>query len=49
MPRVSHHFVADRPIGAVFDLVTTARYWTEWHRPPAASRAPEPGTRPPAA
>jgi Polyketide cyclase / dehydrase and lipid transport len=31
MPRVSQHFVADRPIGAVFDLVTTARYWTEWH------------------
>ena len=31
MPRVSHHFVADRPIGAVFDVVTTARYWTEWH------------------
>lgn len=31
MPRVSHHFVADRPIDAVFDLVTTARYWTEWH------------------
>ena len=31
MPRVSHHFVADRPIDAGFDLVTTARYWTEWH------------------
>jgi hypothetical protein len=31
MPRVSHHFVADRPIGAVFDVATTARYWTEWH------------------
>lgn len=31
MPRVSHHFVADRPIDAVFDVVTTARYWTEWH------------------
>lgn len=30
MPRVSHHFVADRPIDAVFD-VTTARHWTEWH------------------
>jgi hypothetical protein len=28
---VSHHFVADRPIDAVFDVVTTARYWTEWH------------------
>jgi len=31
VPRVSHHFVADRPIDAVFDVVTTARYWTEWH------------------
>jgi Polyketide cyclase / dehydrase and lipid transport len=31
MPRVSHHFVVDRPIGAVFDIVTTARFWTEWH------------------
>ena len=31
MPRVSHHFVVDRPIGAVFDVVTTARFWTEWH------------------
>jgi len=31
MPRVSHHFVADRPIEAVFDIVTTARFWTEWH------------------
>ncbi len=31
MPQVSHHFVADRPIGAVFDVVTTARFWTEWH------------------
>jgi len=29
--RVSHHFVADRPLDAVFDVVTTARYWTEWH------------------
>ena len=25
MPTVSHHFVA------VFDVVTTAWYWTEWH------------------
>jgi Polyketide cyclase / dehydrase and lipid transport len=33
MPRVSHHFVADRPIDAVFDVVTTARFWTEWHPP----------------
>lgn len=31
MPQVSHHFVADRPIDAVFNVVTTARYWTEWH------------------
>jgi hypothetical protein len=29
MPRVSHDFVADRPIEAVFDLVTAARYWPE--------------------
>jgi hypothetical protein len=31
MPRVSHQFVVDRPIGAVFDVVTTARFWPEWH------------------
>jgi len=31
MPRVSHHFVTDRPLEAVFDIVTTARFWTEWH------------------
>jgi uncharacterized protein YndB with AHSA1/START domain len=31
MPRVSHHFVVDRPVGAVFDVVTTARFWPEWH------------------
>jgi hypothetical protein len=31
MPRVSHHFVVQRPIDAVFDVVTTARFWTEWH------------------
>lgn len=31
MPRVSHHFVVDREIGAVFDVVTTARFWPEWH------------------
>ena len=23
--------VVDRPVGAVFDVVTTARFWTEWH------------------
>jgi hypothetical protein len=28
---VSHHFIADRPIDAVFDVVTTARYWPQWH------------------
>jgi len=31
MPRASHHFVVDRPIGPVFDFVTTARYWPRWH------------------
>ena len=31
MPSVSHHFVADRPIEAVFDVVTTARFWPVWH------------------
>jgi hypothetical protein len=31
MPSVSHYFVVDRPVGAVFDIVTTARFWTEWH------------------
>jgi len=31
MPRVSHYFVTDRPLEAVFDIVTTARFWTEWH------------------
>ena len=31
MPSVSHHFVADRPIDAVFDVVTTARFWPAWH------------------
>ncbi len=31
MPRVSHHFVVGRPISAVFDVVTTARFWPEWH------------------
>ena len=31
MPTVSHHFVVDRPISAVFDVVTTARFWPEWH------------------
>jgi len=31
MPRMSHHFVTDRPIDAVFDVVTTARFWPEWH------------------
>ena len=31
MPRVSHHFVVDRPLAAVFDIVTTARFWPRWH------------------
>jgi hypothetical protein len=31
MPRVSHQFVVGRPVDAVFDVVTTARFWTEWH------------------
>ena len=31
MPLVSHHFVVGRPVGAVFDVVTTARFWPEWH------------------
>ena len=31
MPQVSHHFVVDRPIDAVFDVVTTARFWPDWH------------------
>ena len=31
MPLVSHHFVVDRPLAAVFDVVTTARFWPEWH------------------
>ena len=31
MPRVSHHFVVDRPIEAVFVVVSTARFWPEWH------------------
>ena len=31
MPQVSHHFVTDRPIDGVFDIVTTARFWPVWH------------------
>jgi hypothetical protein len=31
MPRVSQHLVVDRPLAAVFDTVTTARFWPEWH------------------
>jgi uncharacterized protein YndB with AHSA1/START domain len=31
MPRVSHHFVVDRPIEPVFAVVSTARFWPEWH------------------
>jgi hypothetical protein len=36
MPRVSHHFVVDRPIQAVFDVVTTVGRWPQWH--PATRR-----------
>ena len=36
--RVSHEVVVDRVIGAVFDVVTTARYWPQWH---PATRAVE--------
>ena len=39
MPRLSNHFVVDRPIGAVFDVVTTVRFWTGWHPPRDASKA----------
>jgi polyketide cyclase/dehydrase/lipid transport protein len=38
MPRVSHQFVVDQPIGPVFDVVTTGRFWPEWH---PATRAVE--------
>jgi hypothetical protein len=31
MPQVSHHFVVDRPIQAVFDVVTTVGFWPQWH------------------
>lgn len=31
MPKVSHHFVVERPIDAVFGVVSTARFWPEWH------------------
>ncbi len=29
MPQVSHHFVVDRPIDAVFDVVTTGAFEVE--------------------
>jgi uncharacterized protein YndB with AHSA1/START domain len=29
--QLRHGFVIDRPVEAVFDLATTARYWPEWH------------------
>src|SRR5262249_14558369 len=38
MPRVSHHFVVDRLIDDVFAVVSTARFWPEWH---PATRAVE--------
>jgi hypothetical protein len=31
MPRVSHHFVVDRPIQDVLAVVSTARFWPQWH------------------
>lgn len=31
MPQVSHHFAVDRPIQAVFDVVTTVGLWPQWH------------------
>lgn len=31
MPRVSHHFVAGRPIQDVFAVISTARFWPQWH------------------
>lgn len=36
MPKVSHALVSDRPIETVFDVVTTARFWPQWH--PATRR-----------
>lgn len=38
MPRVSHHFVVGRPIEDVFDVISTARFWPQWH---PATRAVE--------
>jgi hypothetical protein len=31
MPRVSHHFVVGRPVDDVFAVISTARFWPEWH------------------
>jgi hypothetical protein len=42
---VSHHFVADRPIGAVPGAVTTAPFRTRWH---PATRSAEGDTGHPA-
>lgn len=38
MPRVSHHFVVGRPIQEVFAVISTARFWPDWH---PATRAVE--------
>ena len=31
MPEFSHSFTIARPIAAVFDVATTAKYWPQWH------------------
>ena len=31
MPSVSHSFECDGPVERVFDLVTTAKFWPQWH------------------
>jgi uncharacterized protein YndB with AHSA1/START domain len=31
MTRIINQIIIDRPIEAVFDLVTTARFWPQWH------------------
>ncbi len=31
MPKFSNSFIIARPIAAVFDTATTARYWPQWH------------------
>jgi hypothetical protein len=31
MPEVSHAFIVDRPLEAVYEFIATALYWPEWH------------------